>query len=524
MKKKLSFIKRCNLRAFLSLFILSFLFLAIMVFICSNYSDQNNATIYNTPKISVNFDGTLNLTNPEEIDGKSFYQGDTIPIKGRVFHRINGTSLENVNVILRVDNQDLSNFNDTTDINGEFTIDYNIENTLNVFSNHLIEAKVIDDLEIEYITNYTINVNTTSYFEINGPDGIYLAQESLDVNGYIRFNNGTGIGSETINYQWFNTTDTGPWTPITSNLDGSIPLILVPTILKSGVYSINFSFPQIPNAVDDTDLSISNIRIFSNFTCDWNLASEASVGQNVIIQGQAHSTENSSIKIINRQFRILYDGLLIATITTDGNGNFSYSYSIPSGTGNITLSLELIETVPGVGYSSSFNLEVTQAVAPPSPNIGIGPTQLFLMIGLPIIIGAVIILGIYGFLYYKKNVSTSRVINIPLEDKITNLKILKDSGRLEEAISYLFNAIYMDLVAAKYGRTRKITETIRDFAIISVKDFKLNPSSIYPFIQKVEQIIYAKPFEISEEVFYQIIELFSPIYFQLTGYHFVLNF
>ncbi|MFX1593664.1 MAG: hypothetical protein ACFFCL_13310, partial [Promethearchaeota archaeon] len=104
------------------------------------------------------------------------------------------------------------------------------------------------------------------------------------------------------------------------------------------------------------------------------------------------------------------------------------------------------------------------------------------------------------------------------------LKILKDSGRLEESISYLFNAIYMDLINAKYNRTRKENETIRDFAIISVKELKLTPSSIYPFIQKVEEIIYAKPFKITDKDFYNTCELFSPIYFQLTGYNFVLNF
>ncbi|MFX1242688.1 MAG: hypothetical protein ACFFA7_15675, partial [Promethearchaeota archaeon] len=123
----------------------------------------------------------------------------------------------------------------------------------------------------------------------------------------------------------------------------------------------------------------------------------------------------------------------------------------------------------------------------------------------------------------KKQEKESRVANIPLESKFKNLKILKDSGRLEESISYLFNAIYMDLIDAKYNRKRKENETIRDFAIISVKELKLTPSSIYPFIQKVEEIIYAKPFKITEKEFYNTCELFSPIYFQLTGYNFNLN-
>ncbi|MHA1472021.1 MAG: hypothetical protein ACTSQW_02860, partial [Promethearchaeota archaeon] len=118
----------------------------------------------------------------------------------------------------------------------------------------------------------------------------------------------------------------------------------------------------------------------------------------------------------------------------------------------------------------------------------------------------------------------SKVVNLPLEDRITNLKILKETGRLEESLSYLFNAIYMDLINAKFGRTRNINETIRDFAIISVKELSLTPARIYPFIQKVEEIIYAKPFQITEKEFYSTIDLFSPIYFELTGYNFVLKF
>jgi hypothetical protein len=82
----------------------------------------------------------------------------------------------------------------------------------------------------------------------------------------------------------------------------------------------------------------------------------------------------------------------------------------------------------------------------------------------------------------------------------------------------------MDLINAKFGRTRSDNETIRDFAIISVKNLKLSPTTIYPFIQKVEEIIYAKPFQITDNEFYNAIDLFSPIYFELTGYNFVLNF
>ena len=52
----------------------------------------------------------------------------------------------------------------------------------------------------------------------------------------------------------------------------------------------------------------------------------------------------------------------------------------------------------------------------------------------------------------------------------------------------------------------------------------MKPSVIYPFMTKVEEIIYSRPFEISDDDFYGAIDLFSRVYFQLTGHNFVLNF
>jgi len=167
---------------------------------------------------------------------------------------------------------------------------------------------------------------------------------------------------------------------------------------------------------------------------------------------------------------------------------------------------------------------VTAIIFVPRPSSVLPPFFLFSIIFFPILAVIVGVLTVYGIRYYKRQEKKSRVVNLPLESKLINFKILKDTGRLEESLSYLFNAIFMDLINAKYGRTRKETETIRDFAIISVKELKLTPAAIYPFIQKVEEIIYARPYKITDNDFYETCGLFSPIYFQLTGYNFVLNF
>ncbi|GAF83647.1 unnamed protein product, partial [marine sediment metagenome] len=264
--------------------------------------------------------------------------------------------------------------------------------------------------------------------------------------------------------------------------------------------------------------------LFNSFTCIWNTVSNASEGDLIAITGQLFSSETPSLKIYNRSIRIFYDGNLIDFVDTDLNGNFHYDYRIPTGIGNKTVRIELIDTAPSNLISSmSINVSAGIITLPPPPDTP-QPFLGFFLVFFPILIGVIAGLAVYGFRYYKKQDKLSKVVNLPLESKIINLKILKETGRLEESLSYLFNAIYMDLIRAKFGRIRKGNETIRDFAIISVKNLKLSPATIYPFIQKVEEIIYAKPFQITDKEFYGTINLFSPIYFELTGYNFELNF
>jgi hypothetical protein len=258
----------------------------------------------------------------------------------------------------------------------------------------------------------------------------------------------------------------------------------------------------------------------------WNLIIDYLVteGDEYTLTGTLSSSTDSSLKIGNRDLDIYYNGSVVDSVTTAPDGTFSSKFPLPMQNGTASLQVELINSAGKTIASPIQYIVVENRPVSPGGGAALPPFLVFSLIFFPILIGIIVGLVVYGFFFYKKQEEESRVVNIPLESKISNLKILKDTGRLEESLSYLFNAIYMDLVRAKYNRVRKENETIRDFAIISVKDLKLTPSSIYPFIQQVEEIIYGKPYKITEKDFYKTCELFSPIYFQLTGYNFVLNF
>jgi len=462
---------------------------------------------------------TLDLINPIGINYSTFTHDTLISVQGRLFNRIppGGEGKPGYTVAIEVNDVVYSNFNDVTDLNGYFQIDYIVDPSLNIYSSHKIEATVIDPTpdSVEYRTHYIIDVNTTSYFDVNVPSSAKLIGESFDFDfdDYLRYLDGSGVPSSLINYYWYD----GP-VIVDSNFvftDGSglIQPIYIPDI---GITDLDlFLTFEMPPEVGYSETFLANTKLFSNISCVWGLPSTISASSDLRISGQVISRTDPSLAINNRFIEIFYNGSFVQSIQTDSNGQFSVVHHLPDWTGQALISIEVPNTL-GKNIVTRHFVTISTPSNPPFVSF----FSIFLPI-LGVVIGG---LAFFGYRYYKKQDKLSKVVNLPLESKIINLKILKESGRLEESLSYLFNAIYMDLISAKFGRIRKGNETIRDFAIISVKNLKLSPATLYPFIQKVEEIIYAKPFQITDKEFYGTINLFSPIYFELTGYNFELNF
>jgi hypothetical protein len=479
--------------------------------------------------------GVINLTN-YEINLTSHYHNSIIPIIGKIYKPVPPPppydNLTNINVTLVVDGIVEPSFTGTSDQFGEFQIDYQIPYSLDVYSSHKIEVITTDDFGNDDILPenfFIIFINASSYLDVNYVDSPYIPGELFNLNGFLKLDdiNGNGITNAQIDYYWYNATYNWLLNNFFTNpIDGSISEnIQIPFDAYSDIINLNLTYNGDPiNGVDETSIEITQLKLFNDMNCNWNIISNATEGDQINITGQITSKKSSILKLYNRSIRIFYDNNLITSVDTDIDGIFQYTYRIPAGVGNRSIRIELITTGGSFIYNST-NITIaagsTQIPSGPSPT---APFLGFAVIFFPILIGIIAGLAIYGFYYYKKQEKESKLINLPLESKIINLKILKETGRLEESLSYLFNAIYMDLVSAKYGRIRKTNETIRDFAIVSVKQLNLSPSNVYPFIQKVEQIIYAKPFQITEKEFYNTVELFSPVYFELTGYNFILNF
>ncbi|MFX1461872.1 MAG: hypothetical protein ACFFBF_02370 [Promethearchaeota archaeon] len=475
--------------------------------------------------------GVINITN-YMINETRHYHNSTIPIIGKIYKPTPPyNNLAGINVAIVVDGSLNSQFSATSNGLGEFQIDYTIPYDLDVYLSHRVEVECIDDLgddDIISINHLIIYVNATSFFDITRFDDFpKVPAEDYLIEGILKLDNqdGAGVPNAQINYNWFNSSYSWPNSFFFTNpSDGSFSVDLaMPTDNYSQFINLNLSYSGATPYIDKSNITISNIKLFSDIICIWNVDPSASEGDEITIEGQIVSRDNQSLLIYNRTLILRYDGNQIDIIDTDEEGIFTYNFVIPSGIGNNSIQIDLINTAGKQLRSITF-INITRAPYSPSGVGDLAPFLIFSLIFFPILAVVVGVLGVYGYRYYKKQEKESRVISIPLESKFLNLKILKDTGRLEESISYLFNAIYMDLINAKFGRVRKVNETIRDFAIISVKELRLTPAAIYPFIQKVEEIIYAKPFKIKQKDFYDTCELFSPVYFQLTGYNFNLNF
>jgi len=489
----------------------------------ANYYTNNSHYVQEKPKSSGVW-ATLDLDDPPGLNETTHQTNSVINVQGRLYNLFDGLGKPGYTVIIYVDGTPYSSFNDITDGNGDFNIAYTVDPFLDVYTPHTLEVIVDSPIppgDVDYTSYYIITINTTSYIELFDSSVSKILGEFLEFEGYLRYESGVGIPFETLNYYWYDGTNLVYSNNVFTNSEGEINDLYIPDWAGDDL-SLKFNYSDTPY-ISYSQTYMPNTKIFSNISCIWNLPDPIVENRQFRIRGQLLSLTNYSISIGYRTIRILYESSIIATIDTDANGNFDYTHQLSNGTGLAHIEIE-IDGPSGILSTSQFIDIEAAPILPPPPPPGEIPFLAFFIVFIPIMVGVVVALAGYGYYRYKKSDKESKVLNLPLEDKILNLKILKESGRLEESLSYLFNAIYMDLINAKYGRTRKNTETIRDFAIVSVTKLKLTPTTIYPFIQKVEEIIYAKPFQINERDFYSTIELFSPIYHQLTGYNFVINF
>jgi hypothetical protein len=113
----------------------------------------------------------------------------------------------------------------------------------------------------------------------------------------------------------------------------------------------------------------------------------------------------------------------------------------------------------------------------------------------------------------KKKKAAEPVFDI--KQRLKNVKVLLESERPKEAIAYIY-LIYNYVVNLKHKKPRLPHQTIREYAIICVNELEQKPESVYPFIKKIEDIIYGG-MEPTKKEFEYTMQLFSTLYKEITN-------
>lgn len=166
-------LKSSKLYCFLFILLIFFSNFAISchLFLESQNNHKNTVDKNNALKTSVIW-SSLNLTNANQVNGTDFYVGTSIPIKGKVFNRITLEPKPNINVSIFADGNLFLEFNDTTDSEGDFEINFTIPLTIENNTRIEIWGNVTDTLpgDIEYLNHYEITVlhHTSTYWNLTG--------------------------------------------------------------------------------------------------------------------------------------------------------------------------------------------------------------------------------------------------------------------------------------------------------------------------------------------------------------------
>ena len=452
----------------------------------------------------------------DETNDSPVIRGENYKIAGNLsFDNNSGISGENVDVSWRIDGSDSYLGFITTDANGTFSGQFPLPlaewSTLALVLNFPGTSRINDSFQvIESLLIYTPKNSTIEYQEINQFPKI--RGEGYNIAGYLYSNNNSRIPEVEIDIFWrINGIDEYQGN-ITTDSNGYFSGIALLPSTEWISLALVINFTSSPK-YEKSSLIIDNLFVFSNFTCNWYLPENITEGETIIIRGELSSFSDPSFKIFNRSINIYFGGVLTKQLTTNSSGGFSFEF-IASGNGTLTVSTENLLNLP---VQSSIVVNIAAgAEAPPPGGFLINPVTIIILI--------VIIAGIITAVYFfsKRQAAEPKVVQIPLENKLKNITILKNTDRREESVVYLFY-VFLQLSEAKYGVIKQSNETINDYAIKCVRDMGLPPSKIYPFIKKIEQILYGSGGKISEEDFEEIFSQFITLFYDFTGYQITLK-
>jgi hypothetical protein len=242
-----------------------------------------------------------------------------------------------------------------------------------------------------------------------------------------------------------------------------------------------------------------------------------------LISGSIWANDNSSLTLSNRNIQILFNGQSILTTTTRANGTISESFilhnlSFYESNTNFSITIKLLDYDTTL-YTNAGSFRILLSAFVDDAPLPIGEQlKNWGMIILPILGVAVLIVGIVIFQRKRMDAASkldSRLRSVDKSSKFAIITMLYSQGRKREAIAYTYK-IYTDLINEKYSLERSNAQTLREFAIVCVMKYGLDPLRVYPYISIIEDVIYGA-YEVDRKTFDKAITLFGRIFQEITG-------
>lgn len=263
-------------------------------------------------------------------------------------------------------------------------------------------------------------------------------------------------------------------------------------------------------------------------------------GENLQILGSFWMNNDTNSPLVARGIRIiLSDGSTTVTLgpfTTDATGSIDQTFDLAANgftqNGTLSVSVEVynngLVVVPSAQIQNQGSMSITIFDEPQyfgnqaDPGAIEGTTFTWTGLIIPGIIVVVLVGGIVLFQRFRMEKTHRKTIKLRKVDleKFITMNMLYKVGRRRESIAYSYK-IFADMINEKYGLVRAKNQTLREFAILCVTKYGLDPLRTYPYIALVENVTYGG-YDLDPESYERATKVFARIFQEITGT--VLNF
>ncbi|MHA1675345.1 MAG: hypothetical protein ACTSYI_17170 [Promethearchaeota archaeon] len=519
-----------------------------------NHSPKSSAT---NIRITLN---DLNMTHGE--------RGEIIPLSGNIIW-FNGAwvNLSNYDVYPVVNNVSMNGLNGNanlsvlTDADGDFLIYYVIPLNFDITQNMTIYANITESSgdniyvdEFSFITPpFELDIHAKSIIGLTSDISEPILTNDV-YNLIITLVDDNNVPIETSEVFLYGNDDVGNVLQTNITIDNTGQVILNFTQIADlaqlgvGYPGLNLTTIGVESyyQIAPVNLSIDISRILSvstEFTfVNGNNATISAIytGGDVQVLGTFWVNNNTNLPLHNREIDLIFSNgvrsVSVGIFTTDNYGQLDEIISLATNgfasNASITVSAEVrnggVIVLDGneVVYTTNMVLIIVDEPAPLSevPDSGaIQPAaRNWIGILIPGIIVAAIIAGLVLFQRYRMEKSHKSIIKLRKVDmeKFAIMNMLFQVNRRREAIAYSYK-IFSDLILEKYGLNREKNQTLREFAIMCVTKYGLDPLRTYPYIALVENVTYGA-YDLTSEAYERAMKVFGRIYQEITGT--VLNF